>query len=124
MFNVLGTWLSDPMWDVTLRVAEAAIELSTKYIKHWTTFNSQRTTGGRPAPLPLNREDARTVPEAFLADTQFVEHAQQKIRHRRVFGRDDMPVAFEGTSRCAQENDRQRIMVVLVSIAHAASVQN
>jgi len=74
--------------------------------------------------VTLKREDPRAIPEAFLLHAELVEHAEQKIRHRGVLRSNDMTVAFQRAAGAAEDNKRQWIVIVLIPVAHAASIKN
>src|SRR5262249_47863052 len=55
---------------------------------------------------------------------EFVENAQQQVRHWRMRRISQMASAFYPSRGAADQKDRQRVVIVFVSIAERAAEQN
>ena len=64
----------------------------------------------------------RAVSETRLLHSEFLEERQQQVRHGSVRGRYDVPAAFQLSRKTADHDHRQRIVIVLFAVAHAAAV--
>src|SRR5262245_32326890 len=72
----------------------------------------------------LDVEVCRAVSEALLLHAEFLEEREQQVRHGSVRGRYDVPAALQLSRKTPDHNHRQRIVIMLVAVAHAASVQH
>ena len=79
--------------------------------------------GRRSLPVPLNYQFACAVSEAVSLHAEQVEHAQEQIRHWGVGRRHDMTISFQPSGSASQQYDGQRIVVVLISVAHTAAIK-
>ena len=66
----------------------------------------------------------RAVAEAVLMDAQFVEQRQHQVRHGRVRRKRQVAAAFQLAGSAARHHDGQRIVIVLIAVAHAAAVED
>jgi hypothetical protein len=73
--------------------------------------------------LSLDFQLARTVSKTVLMDAELIQHAQQQVRHWRMRRRHDVTVTLELARGASQQDDGQWIMIMLVSVAHAAAVE-
>src|SRR5580658_4834807 len=65
-----------------------------------------------------------TVAKLVLINADLVEHTQKQIGHRRMLRELEVPAALQ-FARCAtSQHDRQRIVIVLIRVAHAAAVKD
>ena len=75
-------------------------------------------------PFSSDLQFPRTVAERFPLRAELVQHAQEKIRHGGLGRSGDVAVALKLARGASYEHDGQWIVIVLVSIAHAAAVQD
>lgn len=77
--------------------------------------------------LPLNSElsdDTGTVSERFRLHARLMKDGQQKVGVCRHLRQMNVLSPFYGPGSFPSQNHRQRGMVVLVAVAHAAAVQD
>jgi alkylhydroperoxidase/carboxymuconolactone decarboxylase family protein YurZ len=55
---------------------------------------------------------------------QFVQHAEQEIRHWRVLRKRKVAIALQAAPGIAGQDDGQRVEVVFVGIAHTAAIEH
>ena len=67
---------------------------------------------------------SRAVSEGFFLNSQFVENRQEEIRHGGVLWISNVAPTLHPARCSARKDDGQRRMIVLVSVAHRAAVQN
>src|SRR6185369_1812695 len=95
----------------------------------WTALTSpsaNATLAATHAPLRFisDLHRACAVPERLIRNPELLEHREQQVRQRGLLRHLDVPVALELAGRAARQNDWQRVVVVLVAVAHAAAVHH
>src|SRR5581483_4931417 len=69
-------------------------------------------------------DHAGAITQALDLDPGLVQHGQQHVGHGSVIGLADMLAALHRPGAAAQNQRRQREMVMRVAVAHVAAVQN
>ena len=123
-FATVAVQVGDELW-----VGSAFGDRVARYPMKATKGKRQKLEGKRKVTkafclLPfaldfLDRNHAGAVAELLGRDAELVEHRQQQVRHRRVRRVPDVTPAFQRARCAAGQDDRQRIVIVLVAVAHA-----
>ena len=77
-----------------------------------------------PPQMISDLETAGAVAELVLPNAELVQDAQIEIRHRSVWRVLDVTASFELTRCASNQENRQRIVIVLIAVAECAAVQN
>src|SRR3954462_91768 len=80
-------------------------------------------SAGNPSMLDL-RKNSAAVANRFDRDIVAIEYGQEQICKSRVLRIFQMLAALDGSVRMVQQSHRQWIVVVLVAVAHVASVKD
>jgi hypothetical protein len=57
-------------------------------------------------------------------DPEFVENGKHQVRHRGMRGRLQVSAAFDLARRASDQQNRQRVVIVLIAVAQSAAVKN
>src|SRR5438093_1406295 len=106
-------WLNSPL-SVFKRGASAVTEISSVGLP---TANPTSMRSVWPTRTVMPRR-------TYFLNSELVQYRQQEIRHRCPVRCSNMTSALECPERAAGNKDRQWIMVVLVSVGHAAAIEN
>jgi len=69
-------------------------------------------------------QPARTIPELVLSNAELVQHGQKQIRHRSVRRKLEVAASLQLTGGASNQQDRERIVIVLVTVAQGAAVED
>ena len=69
-------------------------------------------------------DDSRTISDLLRRHASFMQDREQEIGMGCELGQLDMSPAFQRTRSASGEDHRQRGMVMLITVAHSAAVQN
>src|SRR5262245_8667435 len=75
------------------------------------------------AMLSSDLQHRGAVAELILLNPQLGENGQQQIRHRRL-GSEDQASALQASRSAARKDEGQRLVIVLIAVAHAAPIKN
>src|SRR5215475_13089584 len=67
---------------------------------------------------------ARAVAELLLLNSELIQQRQKKIRHGRVRSDANVTSAFHLPRSAADQKNKKRIMVMLVTVAERATIKN